>query len=115
MPQPSVDWMESFSGAVTICDKNGIILYMNQKAINTFANFGGSKLIGTNLLDCHPEPSRTKLLNMLRDETSNVYTIEKNGVRKLIHQSPWYKNNEYSGFIELSLELPEVMPNFVRS
>lgn len=115
MPQPSVDWMENFCGAITVCDKNGIILYMNQKAIKTFEKYGGYQLIGTDLSDCHPEPAKTKLQEMLRDETSNVYTIEKNGVRKLIHQTPWYKNNEYCGFIELSIELPEVMSNFVRS
>jgi hypothetical protein len=36
----------------------------------------------------------------------NVYTIEKNGVKKLIYQSPWYYNGEYAGFVELSLEIP---------
>ena len=45
---------------------------------------------------------------------SNVYTIEKNGLKKLIYQSPWYQNGAYAGFIELSLEIPFELPHFVR-
>jgi PAS domain S-box-containing protein len=114
MEQISSGWTDNFSGAITICDTKGIILYMNRKAIRTFEKYGGEQLIGTNLLDCHPEPAKTKLQEMLRDETSNIYTIEKGGIRKLIHQSPWYKNNKYAGFVELSIELPGEMPNFIR-
>jgi hypothetical protein len=28
------------------------------------------------------------------EQKSNVYTIEKNGARKLVYQTPWYKNGE---------------------
>ena len=100
--------------AVTICDKDGIITYMNEKAIQSFASDGGEKLIGTNVLDCHPEPSRTQLEGMLKSETKNVYTIEKNGVKKMIYQSPFYVKGEYKGFIELSQEIPDNMQHFVR-
>ena len=41
--------------------------------------------------------------------------IEKNGVKKIIYQSPWYKEGEYAGFVELSLEIPLEMPHFIRS
>ena len=30
---PSVDWVKEYPGAVTVCDRQGIILYMNDKAI----------------------------------------------------------------------------------
>lgn len=101
--------------AVTLCSKEGIITYMNDKAVRTFEKDGGLKLIGTNVLDCHPEPSKTQLTDMLKAEKKNVYTIEKNGVKKLIYQTPFYENGVYSGFAELSLELPEQMENFIRS
>jgi transcriptional regulator with PAS, ATPase and Fis domain len=110
----SENYWDEFPGAVTICDETGIIIYMNNRAIDTFADDGGKKLIGTNVLDCHPEPSRTKLLELLRDQTKNVYTIEKKGVKKLIYQSPWYKDGTYAGIIELSLEIPESLPHFIR-
>mgnify|MGYP000371069624 CR=1 FL=1 len=40
--------------------------------------------------------------------------VEKNGVKKLIYQTPWYQDGKYSGFVELALEIPFQMPHFVR-
>lgn len=108
------EWVEGFCGAVTVCDKEGIILYMNDKAVVTFAKYGGRELIGQNLLDCHPEPARSKLRVMMEEKRTNVYTIEKNGVKKLIHQSPWFRDGEYQGFVELSLEIPFDLSHHVR-
>ena len=79
-----------------------------------FAADGGAKLIGTNVLDCHPEPSRSKLQGMMDERRTNVYTIQKNGKKKLIYQAPWYKDGVYAGFVELSLEIPWDMPHFNR-
>ncbi len=107
-------WVREFPGAVTVCDAQGIILEMNERAVATFAADGGAALIGRNVLDCHPEPSRTQLAAMLASGQSNAYTIEKNGVRKLIYQSPWYEDGEYRGFVELSLVIPEELPHRVR-
>jgi transcriptional regulator with PAS, ATPase and Fis domain len=108
------DWIKEFNGAVTLCDLNGTITYMNEKALKTFAGDGGEKLIGTNVLDCHPEPSKTILKDLMENEKTNVYTIEKNGIKKLIFQSPFYSDGKYSGFVELSVEIPYEMPNFIR-
>jgi PAS domain S-box-containing protein len=108
------DWMNEFSGAITISDADGIILYMNEKAIKTFEKYGGRSLIGKSLLDVHPEPSRTKVARMFETRTENTYTIEKNGIKKLIHQSPWYRENEFMGFVELSIEIPFDMPHYIR-
>lgn len=107
-------WWEQFAGAVTVCDREGVILYMNQKAVKTFAKYGGAELVGRNLLDCHPEPARTKLRELMASQQTNVYTIEKAGVKKLIHQSPWYQDGAYAGLVELSLEIPDQMPHHVR-
>ena len=109
------EWIKEFPAAVTVCDEKGIILDMNDKAAKTFEKDGGRKLIGSNMLDCHPEPARTKAERLLAAREKNVYTIEKNGVKKLIYQSPWYRNGEYAGFVELSLEIPFKMPHFIRS
>jgi transcriptional regulator with PAS, ATPase and Fis domain len=107
-------WIKEFPAAVTICNAEGIILEMNEKAIKTFEKDGGAKLIGTNLLDCHPEPSRSKLLELLKTQQKNIYTIEKNGIKKLIYQSPWYTSGKYSGLVELSLEIPFDLQHFIR-
>lgn len=108
------DWSTELPLAITVCDKDGVILEMNQRSIATFEKDGGAELLGTNVLDCHPEPSRTQLAEMLRTQAKNVYTIEKNGVKKLICQTPWYEQGEYKGFVELSIELPEGMKHMVR-
>jgi PAS domain-containing protein len=108
------NWIEEFPGAVTVCDAEGIVLAMNAKARESFASSGGAALIGTNLLDCHPEPSRTKVKELLRSGRPNVYTIEKDGVWKLIYQSPWHVGGEYRGLIELAMEIPAELPHFVR-
>ena len=108
------EWVRAFPGAVTVCDRSGIILEMNERSVASFAQDGGAALIGTNALDCHPEPSRIKLAGLLASGRTNVYTIEKNGVKKLIYQAPWYRESAYAGFVELSLEIPFEMPHFVR-
>ena len=83
-----INWSDEFPGAITVCNAKGIILYMNQKAGEVFKKYGGLKLIGKSVLDCHPEPARTKLLKMLKTRRHNVYTIEKKGMKKVIFQTP---------------------------
>ncbi len=109
------EWIYDFPAAITVSDANGIILEMNERARATFAEDGGASLIGKNLLDCHVEPARTKVVDLLRSKSLNAYTIEKNDVKKLIYQSPWFKNGAFAGFVELSLPIPEEMPHFIRN
>jgi len=108
------EWFKGFDAAVTVCDSKGIVLYMNDKAVKTFEKYGGASLIGKSLIDCHPEPARTKLLGLLGNQGKNVYTIEKNGVKKLIYQAPWFDEGRYGGLVELSMEIPVAMPHYVR-
>jgi len=107
-------WIKEFPGAVMVCDPTGTILEMNDRSVQTYAADGGAALIGKNVLDCHPEPSRTKLRTMLAEGRTNVYTIEKGGVKKLIFQAPCAIGGQYAGFVELSLEIPFDMPHFER-
>jgi transcriptional regulator with PAS, ATPase and Fis domain len=110
-----LDWIKEFPAAITVCDKDGIMLEMNDKAAKGYEKDGGRKLIGSNMLDCHPELARAKTERLLAAREKNVYTIEKYGLKKLIYQSPWYRNGEYAGFVELSLEIPFELPHFIRS
>lgn len=108
------EWVEEFKGAVIVTDENGAILEMNERAIKNLEDDGGRALLGTNVLDCHPEPSKTKLRGIMAERRTNVYTIEKRGVKKLIFQAPWTRDGRHRGLIELSLEIPFEMPHFVR-
>jgi len=106
----SINWARELPAAVTVCNRNGVILEMNDKAKNTFSG----DFVGRNVLDCHPEPARAKLADLLATGKSNVYTIEKKGVKKLIYQSPWYRDGQFAGLVEISLELPASLPHFRR-
>jgi transcriptional regulator with PAS, ATPase and Fis domain len=100
--------------AITVCDTEAIILYMNDRSISTFQKYGGADIIGTSLFAYHHGPSAVKLRELLDTQTKNAYTIEKNGIKKMIYQSPWFQDGEFAGLIELSLEIPMEMAHFVR-
>ncbi len=108
------DWIQEFPGAITVCNLDGIILDMNERAAQSFAESGGKQLIGSNLLDCHPERARDKVKQLLETRQKNVYTIEKKGVKKLVYQTPWYQNGQFCGLVEMVLEIPAELPHFVR-
>ena len=107
-------WVKEFPASITVCDASGIILEMNDRSCSSFAEDGGGDLIGKNLLDCHPGPAREKAADLLASGSPNVYTIEKAGIKKLIYQSPWFKDGAYSGFVEISIPIPDQMPHFIR-
>jgi transcriptional regulator with PAS, ATPase and Fis domain len=109
------EWIKEFPAAITVCDENYIIIEMNDKAIATFAKEGGVALLGKNLLDYHPEHCNAIIKHMLESGLPHSYTIEKNGVKKLIHQQPWFKDGKIAGLVELSIVLPPEMPHYVRS
>ncbi|MBI5540105.1 MAG: PAS domain-containing protein [Bacteroidia bacterium] len=100
--------------AITVSDKDGKILYMNKKSAKVFENYGGEALIGTNLKDYHNQVSNSKIAEMLSNNTTNAYTIEKNGIKKMIYQAPWNENGKVMGMIEFSFEIPVSMNHFVR-
>lgn len=107
-------WVNQFPGAITVCDREGIILEMNEAAVRMFQNQGGLGLVGTNVMDCHPEQAREKLKSLMERQEANVYTIEKKGRKRLIYQTPWVQQGQYAGFIELAIDIPAQMPHFVR-
>jgi transcriptional regulator with PAS, ATPase and Fis domain len=109
-----INYQKDLPFAITICDREGKIIEMNEKSINLFESDGGVKLIGGNLLDCHSEQSRNKIQEMLKKPTSNFYTIEKKGKKKLVGQVPYYKDGKFEGIIEISFEIPFEMPHFIR-
>jgi len=108
-------WADELPFPVTLCDCEGVILYMNEASVKSFAKRGGAELIGQNLLDCHPGDSRKKVEALLKTGSSNVYTTEKNGVKKLVYQSPWFSDGKYAGLVEMVMPIPASMPHFIRS
>lgn len=108
----NMDYWNETAAAVTICDCDGIVVYCNKRSAEQFAKYGD--LLGKNLKDCHGPTSWQKICRLIETGESNIYTIEKKGVKKLIHQMPWREQGEIKGLIEISFELPSDMQHFVR-
>lgn len=106
------EWAEQMNCAVTVCDADCRILYMNAKSRATFAKHG--ELIGKNLMDCHSPRSQAIIRELLATGGTNSYTIEKHGVRKMIYQTAWKQDGKVAGLVEISMEIPQDMPHYVR-
>ena len=109
---PDTSWAEELNCAVTVCDSDGIILYMNKKSRETFSSHGN--LIGKNLFECHSEPSQAKIRHMLATGESNSYTISKGGKRKMKYPTPWRAPCHITGRAEISMVKPDEMPYYDR-
>ena len=108
----ALPWAEEADCAVTVCDTEGVILYMNEKARATYIRHGN--LIGSNLFGCHNERSREIIRRLTAEGGSNAYTIEKQGVRKMIYQTAWRTGDKVGGLVEISMEIPGEMPHYMR-
>ena len=108
------DWVKEIPAEVMVCDPDGLILEMNAEAALLFTDDGGRSLLGRNVLECHPDPSRRKLEAMLEEQTANAYFNTENGKKRFFFQSPWYQGGRYAGFVEISFAVPEEIPHFIR-
>lgn len=102
--------LEQDTAPVVICDTEHIIVYMNPAACEHYRKYGGSALVGKNLLACHNERSGEmikKILAWFREDTAHnrvhtffsekenkdVYMIAlRNDAGKLIG---YYEKHEY--------------------
>lgn len=102
-------WSKEMNCAVTVCDVDGNIIYMNDKSIETFGN-----MVGQNMIGCHSERSQAMIRNMIATGGCNAYTIDKKGVKKMIYQTAWRENGVVRGLVEISMVIPQEMPHYVR-
>ncbi len=113
IPSPP-DWTDELPVAVTVTAADGIILSLNRRAAETFAEDGGRGLVGKSVFDCHPEPARTKTVELYAAGKPNHYTIRKRGQKKVIHQLPWYHGGAFAGFVEIAIPIPDELPHHER-
>lgn len=102
-------WADGMDCAVTVCDTEGTVIYQNERsrAVN-------GDVRGRSLIPCHNERSREIIRRLLTDGGTNAYTIEKNGVRKMIYQTAWRVDGVVGGLAEISMEIPAEMPHYIR-
>ena len=81
------DYFKNVECAVTVCDTECVIVYQNEKSVAVNGDMRGRCMLG-----CHNDRSRGIIARILTEGITNSYTISKKGQRKLIHQTPWYKD-----------------------
>ena len=107
------DWAEGMASAVTAADKDGVIRYMNRKARETYKKHGN--LIGKSLYDCHGERAAAIIRRLLTEGGTNAYTIEKEGLRKMIYQTAvTAADGRVEGIVEVSMVIPDELPHYIR-
>ena len=107
-------WYKGFPGAIMVSSKDGIITAMNDQCAENYASDGGYDLLGENAVECHKGISLEKVKRLYENKELNVYTIQKNGRKKFIYQSPYYEDGEFAGFVEMSLPIPDDIPHYNR-
>ena len=113
-PDPPCRWVKELPAGITVCDRSGTVIGMNDASAASYASDGGYKLIGSNIRDCHPPEALKILDSMLESGTPHVYMIENHGTRKILCELPWYTGGKLSGLVELSVVLPDTVPCYRR-
>ena len=98
--QKQFSWSKDYPAAVTVCDTEGIIIFMNQRSMEQFQKRGGEQLLGTSLFDCHPESANRIIRKQLTTHEPNIYITQSKSGRKLVQQVPWYKDGHFAGIVE---------------
>lgn len=107
-------WVKEFPANLTVIDKDDTIIDMTDRTAKAFAEGGHPDLIGTTVIDCHPDWAKTRLKALIDSRRTNVYTYTKDGRKRLVFQTPWTIDGEFAGYLDMTLELPADMPHFDR-
>ncbi len=111
--EDNFNWAEGMACAVTAADAEGVIRYMNRRARETYRKHGD--LVGKSLYDCHGERAAGIIRRLLAEGGTNAYTIEKEGLRKMIYQTATTDaDGRVTGIVEVSMVIPEELPYYVR-
>ena len=97
--------LEQDRSAVVICNLKHEIIYMNPAAVNSYEKWGGNKLLGKCLLDCHNPESREKIQQVVdwfkADENHNiVYTFHNEKQNKDVYMVALRENGQLIGYYE---------------
>ena len=106
----SCPWGDNLTScAITVCDLDGVVLYQNKRSIDV-----NGDVRGKSMLPCHSTRSREIIQRLITEGTTNAYTIQKNGLKKMIYQTVWKENGEVAGLVEISMVIPEELPHYIR-
>ena len=91
--------------SVVICNLKHEIIYMNPAAVLNYSKYGGDKLIGRSLLDCHNPESREKIKQVVdwfaADESHNIgYTFHNEKQNKDVYMVALRDEGKLIGYYE---------------
>lgn len=89
-------WTDDVDCAITVCDKEGKVLFQNKVSRGLFQR-DGETMVGKSLMPCHSDHSRGLIGEMLATGNTHCYTITKKGRKKLVYQTPWKQDGEVAG------------------
>lgn len=97
--------LEQDRAAVVICNLQHEIIYMNPAAVTNYAKWGGDRLIGKSLLDCHNPESVENIKKVVEwfaaDESHNiVYTFHNEKQNKDVYMVALRDNGRLIGYYE---------------
>jgi len=107
-------WFDNLPVEVVVCDAQGVLIAMNEQASLGCAKYGGKSLIGRHIAEFHPERAQPKIAALLADPRPDTRITERRGRPLLIHQSPWFVDGEYRGFMTIKMLLPDDIPPTLR-
>ncbi|MCQ2306324.1 MAG: PAS domain-containing protein [Bacteroidales bacterium] len=98
------DYFENAVFSVTVCDKDGVVLYQN-----AVARERDGDVVGKNLYGCHGKKSAEMIRHMMETGASNTYEVVRDGKRRLIHHTPWFEKpaDTVAGLVEIAMDLPD--------
>ena len=90
---------------VVICNLNHEIIYMNPAAVLNYEKWGGEKLIGRSLMECHNQASREKIRQVvdwfIEDDNHNiVYTFHNEKQNKDVYMVALREEGKLIGYYE---------------
>ena len=91
--------------SIVICNLEHEIIYMNSAAIHNYEKWGGDKLIGKSLLECHNQESKEKIQQVIdwfsSDENHNiVYTFHNEKQNKDVYMVALRDEGKLIGYYE---------------
>lgn len=91
--------------AVVICNLEHEIIYMNPAAVRNYEKWGGEKLMGRSLMECHNKMSGEKIQQVVdwfaEDESHNiVYTFHNEKQNKDVYMVALREEGKLIGYYE---------------
>lgn len=110
------NWAEGLDEvAITITNSKGEFIDMNKTSKQVNLKDITKTVVGQHISHCHNARSNKIIEGMINNKSKNIYTITKNGRKKLIYQSPWFEEDgSFGGLIEISMFLPDELPHYNR-